>query len=919
MTPEQHARIKQIVIAACELPESQRSAFVDEACGADAALRDHVHALLAHVSAAGGGAQAARDVGDATKTHTPAQEDEFAPGQIVAERYRIVTLIGRGGMGAVYRAEDQRLGQSVALKFLPAEFARDAGWLGRLHQEVRIARSITSPFLCRVHDVVDHAGGTFLTMEYIDGEDLRSLLKRIGRLPHEKAVEIACEICFGLAAAHAKGVLHRDLKPANILIDGRGHAHITDFGLSAIREDIPVAELRAGTPAYMAPEQMRGTEVSVRSDIYSLGLVLYELFVGRPAFTAREYSDIAAQKHESHLTPPSQIVPDIDSAIESMLLRCLAPDPADRPESALAVAAVFFRGDRLAAALAAGFVPTPDDVASGGPTDSVPKGRGFLQIAALIALLFACLLLSPLTSSAVALRPTKAPAALVERARAVLLEDLKLPAPREEAWGYCEGRELVQADVRVHAGFASELYALLSSNTFVFWYRTSETPLTPRDAMNRVFKGARLAPTDPPLRPGSTIMIFDPGGQLVGFERIPHSGESAPGGEFDWTPLLARHGLDVRSAEPIKPGAAALVGVPFDTVRAWRLGGEASTAPRLTVEVAELANQPVFLAVLSGDPRPATNGPWGDSDQRRWFVDRLVVLLTVALVLASIPLLRSNLAGGRSDSRGALRLAAFVFILRLVIWLLWARHAEPFFDWLQSLLLALSGALLAGSVVWLFYMALEPFVRRTWPHTLISATRVLQGRGRDPLVGRDLLTGVLLGALWSALMLGESALATYLFAAQDDALRGPDATAVLLGGRAGLGFMVNTIWLGLYNSLFLLLGLTALRYFLRPTWLSMLVAGILLAVILIPRGAHPLTASLAVGGLIVSLLMTMRTHGILALSMAVMVFISLLSFPLTMDTRAWYADAGFLVVALCLAVALSAYALMRAESRQRAI
>ena len=190
-------------------------------------------------------------------------------------------------MGEVYRADDLTLGQPVALKFLPDEAARDQGLLERFKNEVRIARRVSHPNVCRVYDVGDVEGHTFFTMEYVDGEDLASLLRRIGRLPEDKALDIARQLCAGLAAAHAKGVLHRDLKPANIMLDGRGQVVITDFGLAGVADQIQGAEVRSGTPAYMAPEQLAGKEVSTRSDIYSLGLVLYEVFTGKRAFAEK--------------------------------------------------------------------------------------------------------------------------------------------------------------------------------------------------------------------------------------------------------------------------------------------------------------------------------------------------------------------------------------------------------------------------------------------------------------------------------------------------------------------------------------------------------------------------------------------------------------------------------------------------------
>ena len=164
--------------------------------------------------------------------------------------------------------------------------------LERFHGEVRIARQVSHPNVCRVYDIGEVDGAAYISMEYVDGEDLGSLLRRIGRLPGDKAIEIARKLCAGLAAAHAKGVLHRDLKPANIMIDGRGQVLIMDFGLAAIADQVEGAEVRNGTPAYMAPEQLAGREVTERSDIYALGLVLYEIFTGQRAFKTADRSAV---------------------------------------------------------------------------------------------------------------------------------------------------------------------------------------------------------------------------------------------------------------------------------------------------------------------------------------------------------------------------------------------------------------------------------------------------------------------------------------------------------------------------------------------------------------------------------------------------------------------------------------------------
>jgi uncharacterized OB-fold protein len=242
--------------------------------------------------------------------------ERFAPGTLIASRYRIVSRLGQGGMGEVFRADDLVLGQPVALKFLPEAAHGNVNLLTRFYDEVRIARQIAHKNVCRVYDIGEIGGQPYLSMEYIDGEDLAGLLRRIGRLPGDKALEFARKLCAGLAAAHAQGILHRDLKPANIMVDSRGEVRITDFGLAAIAQQLQNAgdgmEIRNGTPAYMAPEQLAGREVSAQSDIYALGLVLYEMFTGKQPFEAGTLAEMTRLREQSRLTNPSTLVPELE-------------------------------------------------------------------------------------------------------------------------------------------------------------------------------------------------------------------------------------------------------------------------------------------------------------------------------------------------------------------------------------------------------------------------------------------------------------------------------------------------------------------------------------------------------------------------------------------------------------------------------
>ncbi len=287
--------------------------------------------------------------------------DRLTPGTTLGDRYRIVSLVGGGGMGEVYRADDLKLGQAVALKFLRRRGGADTE--RRLYDEVRLGRQVSHPNVCRLYDIAEVDGQLFITMEFIDGEDLASLLRRIGQLPAPKATAVAGQICAGLAAAHAAGVIHRDLKPANVMLDGRGRVRITDFGV-AVAEQSSAKEVGAGTLAYMAPEQLAGNAATIKSDIYALGLVLYEIFTGRRAFATNSLSDLVRQQNSVAVVRPTTITAGVAPEIERTILQCLDPDPANRPHSVDDVMRQLPGYDPLAAAVAAGETPSPAMVAA---------------------------------------------------------------------------------------------------------------------------------------------------------------------------------------------------------------------------------------------------------------------------------------------------------------------------------------------------------------------------------------------------------------------------------------------------------------------------------------------------------------------------------------------------------------------------
>ncbi len=262
----------------------------------------------------------------------------FPEGTLLGGRYRIVRMIGQGGMGVVYQADDLRLGHPVALKFLPPALAGDARRLEQFHNEVSVARQVSHPNVCRVYDIGDVDGHLFLSMEYIDGEDLATRLRHRGPLPEADAVELTRQICGGLAAVHARGVLHRDLKPANIMINKSGQAQLMDFGIAAGGRIDDRARMTEGTPAYMAPEQLAGENVTVQSDIYALGLVMYEVFTGARLFDAKTLDDLRSQQVSLTSSTPAALTAAARPGLHRSILQCLEQDPSRRPASAQAVA-----------------------------------------------------------------------------------------------------------------------------------------------------------------------------------------------------------------------------------------------------------------------------------------------------------------------------------------------------------------------------------------------------------------------------------------------------------------------------------------------------------------------------------------------------------------------------------------------------
>jgi len=808
-------------------------------------------------------------------------------------------------MGEVYRAEDLKLSQTVALKFLPESIAQDGATLARFHREVRIARQVSHPNVCRVFDIGEADGHPFLTMEYVDGEDLATLLRRIGRLPSDKAVEVARQICAGLAAAHEHGVIHRDLKPANVMIDGRGKVRITDFGLAGVAGSFKTEESRAGTPAYMAPEQLAGQDASVQSDIFALGLVLYEVFTGKRAFEASTLADLRFAHEHSSPTNPSLLVKDVDPIAERVILRCLEKDPAKRPASALQVAAALPGGDPLAAALAAGETPSPEMVAASGESEGLRPAVAWVLLAGVILGMAASIVFSAQAKLYRRVPIEKPPEALAERARDILRSAGYSEPPADTAMGFYEGNDFLRY---IAANDKSKTrWNNLETGAFVFWYRGSPRPLESHssDQDEPIWAGA-VWTDDPPLDvSGMTLVRLNPLGRLTQFVAVPPQVEKptgtepSPHGAPDWAPLFSAAGLDPSKWPPAQPTWTPPV--YSDARAAWT--GSLPERPDIPmrIEAAAYRGKPVYFELIGPWTRPERMQPYQPTAGEKGGLAFFVVL-SLSMLVAGVMLARRNLRLGRGDRRGAFRLAVFVFAAWAVAVFFGAHHVPTIAEF-GLFLQFLSMGLLFSSLCWVLYIAMEPYVRRRWPATLVSWSRLLAGGFRDPLVGRDVLAGCLLAAFSISLVRLGWYVPSWLGYPPVKPYAGPQWQ--FLGARTIIADISNSLIGSLFFSLAFLFVLFLLRALLRKEWLAAVTCTLLFA-LLRPPGPDQfapviLVSSLITTGLTVFL---MIRFGLLAVA-ASFVFNNFLgNFPLTTQGSAWYVGISLAGILLMAAMAL---------------
>jgi serine/threonine-protein kinase len=831
------------------------------------------------------------------------EDGRFLPGAVVAGRYRILGMLGKGGMGEVYRATDLALAQSVALKFLNAEGADNQRWLERFHAEVRIARQISHPNVCRVYDIGEADGVPFLSMEYLDGDDVATLLVGIGKLPYDKALDASRKICAGLAAAHDKGVIHRDLKPQNIMMTRRGEILITDFGLAAVADTLRGAEARNGTPAYMSPEQLRGAEVTAKSDIYALGLVMYELFTGKKPFEAKSIPELISLQESQ---PPSSMktyASEIDPAVEGIIRKCLHPDPAMRPASALAVAAALPGGDPLAAALAAGETPSPELLAASGKRTAIPARLTLPVLAAVLIFLlgmpavvhhYYSLSYNPLDMS---------PEVLQQKARdnAALLGYADRPADSDFSLHVVDGyypwlNKNRKKDRDWYAQFHAE-------PVFNLFYRQSPRLLiSPPDGVLRASRPAQNIP-------GMWSMEVDSMGRLRKFEAVPPEAEdgSAPT-PVDFTPSAAFRAAGFDLSKFVEAPPQAVPATPFDWRKAYKGRHPSLDNVDVTVQTAAWRGRIVdFRIEWPWTKAPAAGA--GAQDGVRIFNAIFRIVLVLSGLFFCVWLGVRNVQRGRGDMRGAIRLALVYLGLQLLV-IPADAHFVPDGASFNFLTYQVGMNAFYAGLVWLLYLALEPVVRARWPHSIVTWSRALTGQFRDPQLGAHILWGCGIGVL-VALIFAVPAVLSF------NSGVAPFTTSidVGVGTRNWIAVAANNFASALTNGMLIIFLIFGVRQLVRKDWLAAVVVGLLLTwrQVVGADGDFVFVAPVMLATYFSLVWLLMRV-GMVAVAVAVFVANTLLNNPATLDPQIWYAAPAYLRLVMIAAIATFGFVQSRGDS-----
>ncbi|MEM7203499.1 MAG: serine/threonine-protein kinase [Planctomycetota bacterium] len=829
--------------------------------------------------------------------------DALPPGYVVNGRFRVSAKLGRGGMGTVYRAEDLKLGQEIAIKFLIGREAHHPARVAALLHEVRTARRVSHKHVCRVHDIGELDGRPFLTMEYVRGEDLGSLLCRIGRLPIDKALEIALQIGAALQAAHDQGVIHRDLKPANVMLDEQGNARITDFGIAAAVEELDAESGLAGTPSYMAPELFVGAVPSAQTDVFALGAMLYEILSGRAPFRADTLEALRAQ-HGEPVPPLIETVPGVPADVDRVILRCMARNPHERPTSAVELLRALPGWDPLGDALARGETPSPSQVASAHGSGRLSARQAAWLVVGLVAILTLNIVIVQRRGLVANSQLPHSGQVLAEDARRHLAA-LGYPFDRDaefEAWSFDFYQELIREIAAKETG--PERWRVLAGRrptAIDFYYRRSPQPLVPG------FTSLHLAWQDPPIRvPGMVQVRLDPAGGLRELVAVPEGvgrvDESPSTVEVeatapDWNVVLGLAALAPRLLEPATPRRIPQV---FADRRAAWTGTYPESGIPIRVEAASLSGRVVSFRVVerelpAASLPPAENASEDVHQRTSWSLGDLIGLV---VGIGGAYLAWTAVRTRRANYRDAARFAIFVIGLVDGATLLMAEHMSDVGAEVELCGSALVRGLMFGALYWALYLGLEPQVRRVWPEVLVSWTRLLEGRFRDPLVCSNTLAGIAAGAGVLLLELMRDTGVEWFELTGSEPIHQDLVTAATLNGvlaACGALFQLSLRFLGF--AVVTVITMVLVRSVLRHRRWSAIVS------IALVTGTFQAESSMApwvqwpVAALQATVCVYCVTHhGMLGLAIGAATYGVLHGFPVTFDIDAWYAGAGLLAL-----------------------
>jgi serine/threonine-protein kinase len=671
-----------------------------------------------------------------------------------------------------------------------------------------------------------------------------------------------------------------------------------DFGLATMEttdEDGHATNEIRGTPAYMAPEQFSGKRATVRSDIYAMGLVLYEIHCGKRAFSASTIAELKQQKESETPRPLSEVRRGVEPDIDRLIMKCIDRNPAHRPASVQEVAAAFGGGDLLVNALAAGETPSPELVAAFGSKEGLRLRTAVGLLLVFAAVSAAVILLNPKANLLERGPEGKEPSVLMDRAREYVREAGYSSEAADTAAGLEYDSALMEY-IRHYDKSSNRWDRLGTQRAVTLWYRQSPYALERRN-----FGGIGVTPRDPvPQYSGEILVRVDLEGRLKSFDAIPESAKpsTSTSENIDWAPFFSKAGLDIAQWTPVAPKWNP--GFYVDSQAAWEGALPEEPDTPLRIEAASYAGKPVRFAII---------GPW--TQPPRMPPVALVtglqplnpgVVLVIALAIgAALFFARRNLRMGRGDRRGANTIALVILAVAAVGWVLNEHHVTTSWELLLFLMVASNTVLVACSL-WVCYIALEPAVRRRWPGILVASTRVMSGQWRDPLVGREVLIGSVAGTFYAVISRLSLALPSWL--GRPEAL--PTERAVgytFASGFSGLNLFDSIGW-SVFNTLLFLFLFLLMRIVLRRDWLA--AAAVVVFWALPPFAAADNPAISGIGALLIGILLmaVILRVGVLAATTTFTVSNVFLMFPITFQLSAWYSRIGFMALAWATVIAM---------------